>query len=202
MFLHGMISQATESGSGGIGSRRRNLRRASAAGSDRGGGDRAYASRSGPARGSGAAGEFVTYLRWSISRDSPTTRFAYLGNASSGTQVVSPLAGSCRSEGEFLSSLLDERVKKTTMIVYTTQFLQSSTVLLSVILATWTCIVRLRLFELFQEEKRALDARKVLHIRELKRVAHEDRSKFSKRPTLSGRYNARSCPDFKDIRYK
>ncbi|CAN0538939.1 unnamed protein product, partial [Laminaria digitata] len=37
------------------------------------------------------------------------------------------------------------------------------------------------------EEKRALDARKVLHIRELKRVAHEDRSKFSKRPTLSGR---------------
>lgn len=38
-----------------------------------------------------------------------------------------------------------------------------------------------------QEEKRALDARKVLHIRELKRVAHEDRSKFSKRPTLSGR---------------
>ncbi|CAB1098920.1 unnamed protein product [Ectocarpus sp. CCAP 1310/34] len=39
-----------------------------------------------------------------------------------------------------------------------------------------------------QEEKRALDARKVLHIRELKRVAHEDRSKFAKRPTLNGRY--------------
>eukprot|EP00903_Cladosiphon_okamuranus_P007033 g6838.t1 len=39
-----------------------------------------------------------------------------------------------------------------------------------------------------QEEKRALDARKVLHIRELKRVAHEDRSKFARRPTLSGRY--------------
>lgn len=38
-----------------------------------------------------------------------------------------------------------------------------------------------------QEEKRALDARKVLHIRELKRVAHEDRSKFANRPTLSGR---------------
>ncbi|CAM9986686.1 unnamed protein product [Scytosiphon promiscuus] len=38
------------------------------------------------------------------------------------------------------------------------------------------------------EEKRALEARKVLHIRELKRVAHEDRSKFAKRPTLSGRY--------------
>ncbi|CAM9499039.1 unnamed protein product [Pylaiella littoralis] len=38
------------------------------------------------------------------------------------------------------------------------------------------------------DEKRALDARKVLHIRELKRVAHEDRSKFSRRPTLSGRY--------------
>lgn len=38
-----------------------------------------------------------------------------------------------------------------------------------------------------QEEKRALNTRKVLHIRELKRVTHEDRSKFSKRPTLSGR---------------
>ncbi|CAN0158600.1 unnamed protein product, partial [Hapterophycus canaliculatus] len=38
------------------------------------------------------------------------------------------------------------------------------------------------------EEKRALEARKVLHIRELKRVAHEDRSKFADRPTLSGRY--------------
>lgn len=33
-----------------------------------------------------------------------------------------------------------------------------------------------------------MDARKVLHIRELKRVAHEDRSKFARRPTLSGRY--------------
>ncbi|CAM9101773.1 unnamed protein product [Ascophyllum nodosum] len=39
-----------------------------------------------------------------------------------------------------------------------------------------------------QEEKRTLDTRKVLHIRELKRVAHEDRSKFAKRPTLTGRY--------------
>lgn len=28
----------------------------------------------------------------------------------------------------------------------------------------------------------------MLHIRELKRVAHEDRSKFARRPTLSGRY--------------
>lgn len=42
--------------------------------------------------------------------------------------------------------------------------------------------------DLKQDEKRALDARKVLHIRELKRVAHEDRSKFARRPTLSGRY--------------
>ncbi|CAM9966466.1 unnamed protein product, partial [Discosporangium mesarthrocarpum] len=39
-----------------------------------------------------------------------------------------------------------------------------------------------------QEERRNLEARKLSHIRELKRVQYEDKSPFSRRPTLNNRY--------------
>lgn len=39
-----------------------------------------------------------------------------------------------------------------------------------------------------QEARRALEREKSVYVRELRRVQHEDRSRFARRPVLHGRY--------------
>jgi len=39
-----------------------------------------------------------------------------------------------------------------------------------------------------QEARKALEREKSMYVRELRRVQHEDRSRFSRRPVMNGRY--------------